>query len=139
MSSFENLYSIGTIQAEWEQAANHCQIFGGERQLVRERFQIIDEVRESRRLFEALNETLSAPWEVMFAWEREYFKAHGDLNVPKRLFKTGEGYSLGAWVATQRRVWMGQQYGNLTPERIEKLDSIGMIWGNRRESAWNRG
>ncbi|WP_297981395.1 helicase associated domain-containing protein [uncultured Oscillibacter sp.] len=42
-------------------------------------------------------------------------------------------------MATQRRVRMGQQYGNLTPERIEKLDSIGMIWGNRRESAWNRG
>lgn len=138
VNNFENLYSIGTIQAELEQAADCYQMSAGERQLIRERFQIIDEVRESRQLFDALNETLSAPWEAMFSRAEAYYQVHGHLNVPKR-FKTEEGYSLGAWVATQRRVRAGQQYGNLTPDRIEKLDRIGMVWENRLESAWNRG
>ena len=138
VNNFENLYSIGTIQAELEEAAACYQMTGEERQLVQDRFQIIDEVRDSRRLFDALNETLSAPWEAMFARAKEYFDIHGDLNVPNR-FKTEEGYSLGAWIFTQRRVRAGQQYGNLTPERIAQLDSIGMVWENRLELAWERG
>lgn len=138
VNNFENLYSIGTIQAEMEQAAASYQWDSGSRQLVRNRFQIIDEVRESRQLFDALNETLSAPWEVMFARAKAYYQTHGNLNVPKR-YKTEEGYSLGAWIATQRRVRAGQQYGNLTAERISRLDEIGMIWENRLELAWERG
>lgn len=138
VNNFENLYSIGTVQMEMEQAVAAYQLVGEERQLVRDRFRIIDEVQECRQLFEVLNDSLSAPWEAMFAEAKAYFEAHGDLNVPKR-FKTVKGYSLGAWVATQRRVRAGQQYGNLTPERIQKLDSIGMVWENRLESAWNRG
>lgn len=138
VNNFENLYSVGTIQAELEQAAAGWQCGGESRQLVRDRFQIIDEVRESRRLFDALNDTLSAPWEAMFAKAEAYFLAHGDLNVPKR-FKTEDGFSLGAWITTQRRVRAGRQYGSLTAERIEKLDRIGMIWENRLELAWERG
>lgn len=138
VNNFENLYSIGTIQAELAQAADDYQMMGEGRQLVRDRFRIIDEVRESRQLFDALNETLSAPWEAMFARAREYFEANGNLNVPNR-YKTEEGYSLGAWIFTQRRVRTGQQYGNLTPERIARLDSIGMVWENRLELAWEKG
>lgn len=137
VNNFENLYSIGTVQAELEQAAARC-LPEGERQAVLSRFRIIDEVRESRQLFEALNETLSAPWEEMFARAREYFQAHDNLNVPKR-YRTEAGYSLGAWITTQRRVRAGRQYGTLTPERIARLDGIGMVWENRLESAWNRG
>lgn len=138
VNNFESLYSIGTIQRELEQAVTYYQLIGEERLLVRERFQIVDEIRESRQLFQALNDTLTTHWETMFARAGEYFRTHGNLDVPKR-FKTEEGYSLGTWVATQRRIRAGQQYGNLTPERIEKLDSIGMVWENRLESAWNRG
>lgn len=138
VNNFENLYSVGTIQAEMEQAAAYYQWDGGGRQLVRDRFQIIDEVRESRQLFDALNDTLSAPWEAMYAKAEAYFWAHGDLNVPKH-FKTEDGCSLGAWVTTQRQVRAGRQYGSLTADRIEKLDRIGMIWENRLELAWERG
>ena len=138
VNNFENLYSIGTIQSELEQAVSYYQMLGEERQLVRARFRIIDEMRDSRQLFDALNETLSAPWEAMFARAKEYFHLHGNLNVPKR-YKTQNGYSLGAWILTQRRVRAGQQYGNLTPERIARLDSIGMVWENRLELAWERG
>ena len=137
VNNFENLYSIGTVQAEIEQAACRC-LPERERAAVLSRFRIIDEVRESRRLFDALNETLSAPWEEMFARARDYFQANGNLNVPKR-YRTEEGYTLGAWITTQRRVRAGRQYGTLTPERIAKLDSIGMVWENRLEGAWDRG
>lgn len=138
VNNFENLYSIGVIEEELAQAAACYQQTGGGKPLVRERFQIIDEVRESRELFEALNETLSAPWEVMFERAREYYQAHGNLNVPKR-FRTKEGYPLGTWITTQRRVRAGRQYGTLTPARIARLDGIGMVWENRLELAWERG
>lgn len=138
VNNFENLCSIGTIQAELAQAAGHVQMMDEGRRLIRDRFQIIDEVRESRRLFDALNEILSAPWDAMFAKAKEYFEGHGDLNVPNR-YKTEEGYSLGAWISTQRRVRAGRQYGDLTPERIARLDSIGMVWEDRLGSAWERG
>lgn len=138
VNNFENLYSVGTVQAELEQAAAYYQCVGEGRQLVRDRFQIIDEVRESRQLFDALNDTLAAPWEAMYAKAEAYFLARGNLNVPKR-FKTEDGYSLGAWITTQRRVRAGQQYGRLTIDRIERLDRIGMIWENRLELAWERG
>ena len=136
VNNFENLYSIGTLQTEVE-AAGYGQS-EEEREQIRERFRIIDEVRESRALFEALQETLSAPWEAMYARAKAYYEARGNLKVPKR-YKTEDGYSLGAWIATQRRVRAGQQYGTLTAERIAKLDGIGMIWENRLEQAWERG
>ena len=138
VNNFENLYSIGTIQEELAQAASGRWWNGEGRRLVRDRFQIVDEVRESRRLFQALEETLTAPWEAMFAEAEEYARTHGDLDVPKR-YKTEDGFSLGAWIVTQRRVRAGYQYGRLSPEQIAELDSIGMIWEDRLELAWERG
>ena len=40
---------------------------------------------------------------------------------------------------TQRRVREGQIQGNLTEQQIARLDSIGMVWGNRKEIAWQHG
>lgn len=63
---------------------------------------------------------------------------HGNLNVPK-LYTTPGGLSLGVWLVTQRRVREGQIQGILTEQQIQRLDSIGMVWGNRKEIAWQHG
>lgn len=53
-------------------------------------------------------------------------------------FKTADGYSLGHWMLTQKRVRTGDTPGILSAERIEKLDSIGMVWNGYRDLAWER-
>ncbi len=53
-------------------------------------------------------------------------------------YKTADGYSLGHWMLTQKRVRTGDTPGILSAERIEKLDSIGMVWNGYRDLAWER-
>ena len=137
VNNIENLCSIGTVQQEMQDFAAYYRSLGKGDEILNERFRLIDEVRDARELFDELNETLAASWELMFAKARQYAKAHGDLNVPGR-YKTEDGYSLGNWIATQRKVKAGLQYGNLSDTRIRKLESIGMVWGSVRDISWQR-
>lgn len=125
VNNVENLYSIGTIQEEMQAAITYYRYLGGD--IVQERFEIIDEVRECRQLFARLEDSLSVPWEHMFVCAAAFYRAYGHLNVPKQ-YKTPEGYSLGAWLQTQRRVHSGSVPGTLTEEQARRLDGIGMVW-----------
>lgn len=137
VNNFENLYSIGAIQEEMNEAVSYYRSLGESEEIVKERFEVIDEVREAKELFDKLNETLSASWDLMYSYAKSYFEKFGNLEVPKR-YKTPEGYSLGSWILTQKRVRVGDVYGNLSEERIAKLDEIGMVWENVRELSFNR-
>ena len=138
VNNFENLYSIGAIEEEMNAAVGYYRMTGENSLIVSERFRIIDEVRECRALFNALEDTLAASWDLMYAHARAYYEAHGDLDVPQR-YKTAEGYSLGSWISTQRSVKSGSAAGVLTKERIAALDAIGMEWSDRRALAFERG
>ena len=138
VNNFENLYSISAVERELREAVTFCRNEHCEGEIVRERFEIIDEVRACRQLFEQLEETLTFSWEQMYRQAEVYFRANGDLDVPKR-YVTAEGLPLGSWLATQRKVKRGLCNGRLTQEQIERLDSIGMIWENRLELRWERG
>lgn len=96
VNNVENLYSIGTVQEEMQAAITYYRYLGGG-DIVQERFEIIDEVRECRQLFARLEDSLSVPWEHMFVCAAAFYREHGHLNVPKQ-YKTPEGYSLGAWL-----------------------------------------
>ena len=106
--------------------------------IVTERFEVIEQVHDCRVLFEQLQASLSSGWEHYFSEASIYYAEHGNLNVPK-LYTTPGGLSLGVWLVTQRRVREGQIQGNLTEQQIARLDSIGMVWGNRKEIAWQHG
>ena len=135
VNNIENLCSIGAVEREFEEAV--LRVGGSEREQreLRQRFRIIDEVRDCRQLFERLNETLTFTWEDMYAHARAYYEAHGDLNVPAD-FRTGDGYALGVWIQTQRAVRKGLQRGTLDEERIRMLDEIGMLWTVREQDRW---
>ena len=105
--------------------------------IVNDHFEVIDEVRDTQELFEKLNDTLSASWDMMYAYAKQYYEQHGDLNVPTK-YKTEEGYCLGRWLMTQRRVYAGETYGKLDESRIEKLNAIGMRWGSYLDMSWER-
>ena len=137
VNNIENLYSIGTIQEEMKVAISYYRSLGQDSYIVNERFEVIDEVREAKVLFDQLNDTLSASWDVMFNYAEQYYLEHGNLEVPRR-YKTADGYSLGNWIFTQRRVYSGEMYGTLDESRIKKLESIGMVWDSTRDLSWRR-
>lgn len=133
VNNFENLCSIGVIEKEMQLAVRGCNKNGVK--VIADRFEIIDEIRDCRRLFEGLEETLTASWDRMFQCAQVFYREHGHLAVPSR-YKTEDGYSLGQWLNTQRNVRAGKQFGNLDESRIARLDSIGMLWSGTRDYAW---
>ena len=137
VNNIENLYSIGTVEAEMRAAAECFRFYGEEERIVNERFRVIDEVRDCRRLFDELEESLTASWEETYRLAKQFYEEHGHLRAPRR-YRTAEGYALGNWLATQRSVRAGRQYGRLTPERIAKLDAIGMVWEDPYSASWER-
>ncbi len=133
--NIENLCSIGAVEEELRSAVLFCRANGREDQIVQEHFRVIDELGDCRRLFAQLNETLSASWDAMYAMAKEYYAEHGNLAIPAK-YTTADGYSLGAWVATQRKVYLGKVAGNLSGEQIRKLTAIGMCWQGTQEASW---
>lgn len=101
-------------------------------------FRLVDEVRESRELFEKLRTILSSSWDACFNEAELYWHKYGSLKVPKS-YITENGIALGSWLITQRRVRAGAVPGVLTEEQIEKLDSLGMEWDSSIGKAWERG
>lgn len=135
--NIENLCSIGTIEDEMQVAMTYYRSLGLDDEIVSEHFNVVDEVRHCVELFEKLNDTLTASWDLFYDCALQYFRENGNLEVPRR-YKTPEGYSLGSWIQTQRRVRAGEQLGYLSAERIRRLDGIGMIWGNYRDLSWEK-
>lgn len=135
--NIENLYSIGAVQEEMHVAMTYYRSLGRDSEIVNEQFRVVDEVRDCMELFEKLNDSLTASWELMYHYAQRYVEENGDLEVPKR-YITPEGYSLGAWIQTQRLVRSGKTPGILTDAQIKLLDDIGMRWESVRDVAWER-
>ena len=135
--NIENLYSIGAIEEEMEIATAYYRSLGLDNEIVTEQFKVIDEVRDCIALFDKLNDTLTASWDLMFEHAKKYYRENGDLDVPKR-YVTPDGFTLGTWINTQRMVHEGKSNGILTEERVKKLESIGMRWESVRDVAWEK-
>ncbi|WP_295267913.1 Helicase associated domain protein [uncultured Catenibacterium sp.] len=135
--NIENLYSIDSVKEEMEVATSYYRSLGESEEIINEKFKIIDEVRNCRELFEKLNDTLTATWDMYYACAKEYFKENRNLEVPAR-FITEEGYALGSWISNQRAIRKGTTNGRLTEVQIHKLDSIGMIWESYNDLNWSK-
>lgn len=125
--NIENLYSIGSVEEEMQIATSYYRSLGLDDEIVNDHFKIIDEVHDCLELFDRLGETLSASWNLMYEKAKEYYAENGNLEVPKRYVTPG-GYTLGAWIRTQRLVYAGKTYGILTDGRIKKLETLGIDW-----------
>lgn len=139
VNHFEGLSSISGLQNEVAAAVQRLYANGQRDKVVTDRFEVIEQVQDCRRLFERLERSLSSAWDHYFAQASIYYAEHGNLNVPLR-YKTPGGLSLGDWIQIQRRIRNGRrQPGTLTQQQIDRLDSIGMVWQTRSETAWERG
>ena len=137
VNNIENLYSIGVVEQEMRNAMYLLHDRGDGNEITVDHFDVIDELLDCRKLFAKQDETLAASWDMMFACAKAYQKEHGNLLVERR-YNTPEGYSIGNWIFTQRKVRAGKQYGNLDDHRIALLDSIGMVWDDVRELSWKQ-
>ncbi len=136
VNNVENLTSVGALQEEMATAIQRMYLTGEGGNIVTERFRVIEQVQDCHKLFEGLQKALTGTWEQYFQAASAYYAEHGDLNVPKRY--AANGLCLGSWITTQRLVRSGRQAGRLTDQQIARLDSIGMVWENRLETAWER-
>jgi len=137
VNNIENLYSIDTVKEEMRNALCYYRSHDGESLIINDTFEVIDRLAECRELFESLEGCLSASWNCMYAVAEKYFNENGSLEMPKG-YRTEEGYSLWAWLQTQRRVRAGRANGILTDEQITKLDRLGMRWESAKDASWNR-
>lgn len=78
-------------------------------------------------------DVLTLQWEEGLAHAERYYKEHGDLLVPNAF--TIDGYYLGAWIYNQRYAY---KKDNLSADRIQKLEAVGMVW-NPHEEKWELG
>lgn len=135
--NIENLCSIGAVEQELRDAVFAFQRAGMGEKVITEHFRIMDEVSDCRRLFARLTETLAASWDAMYAMAKEYYEENGNLEIPAA-YTTPDGYSLGAWVTTQRKIYNGKTAGCLEAGQIHRLEKIGMRWKGTQEAAWER-
>lgn len=135
--NIENLSSIDAIAEEMEAVVAYYREWGRDSDIINERFEVIDEVHDCLALFDQLNNTLTASWDLMYDQAAKYHTVFGNLDVPSR-YVTEEGYSLGSWLNTQRRVRSGAVRGILTPAQVALLDQLGMRWESASDSSWER-
>jgi len=70
-------------------------------------------------------------WEAAYASACEFHSEFGHLNVAAN-YVTGEGFALGAWIASQRRKYRA---GKLSDIQIRALERLGVIW-DPTEALW---
>ena len=94
-----------------------------QRQLYKKRILSPDRIRR----FEEIGftwELLEEKFEKGFQETLKYKENTGNPNAPQS-YKTDEGYRLGTWQGTQKGRY---KKGNLSPERIKRLEEIGFKW-----------
>lgn len=75
------------------------------------------------------NHRLEAAWEKGFVSAQKYRTEHGDLLVPVP-YRDKNDFALGEWIVYNRQRYLG---GNLTQNRIERLEAIGMVWSTSND------
>ena len=66
-------------------------------------------------------------WESRYQEAKAYYMAHGHLRVKKDSGPL-QNKRLGRWISTQRKNYVSMQNLYFTPERICRLEEIGIVW-----------
>ena len=136
VNNAENLYSIGSIQQEMEDAVMRLRGEGQDDLIVRENFTVLDQVKDCRELFEQLEESLFIDWEEYYQAATQYWQEHHHLQIPQR-YVTADGKCLGGWLFRQRRIYTGSIPGKLTEAQVQRLEDIGIVWESLKDAAWD--
>jgi len=94
----------------------------------------IDKTRFIEKLNTRIVEIIGRQWDFWYGLTLRYKDEFGNPDAPIR-HKTPEGYRLGGWQNAQRGNY---KKGNLSPERIKRLEQIGFTW-ERLEEQFEKG
>ena len=135
VNNIENLYSIDSVKEEIRAAITYYHYTGQNSMIVNDSFSVLDEAADCRQLFDALENSLTASWELMYEKARAYYEANGDLMIPAK-YITDDGCALGNWLSAQRKAYAGKTDKPLTQVQISKLEAIGIVWTNHLDYIW---
>jgi hypothetical protein len=77
-------------------------------------------------------------WERNYQKAAEYFAGHGNLEIPRRNGDPGR-LKIAAWLDVQRQTRRGEtKNAPLSEAQIKRLDAIGMNWGGKFLSQWEK-
>ena len=139
VNNFDGLYTVSALSAELSALVNLYRNENRDNMIEVDSFEVIDELRDCREILQQIENALASTWDAMYREAEKYYQKHGDLLVPKKYYTPESNLPLGLWIITQRRVYRGMVNGTLTPERIEKLNRIGMVWEEKAEWLWEEG
>lgn len=74
-------------------------------------------------------------WGTAYQYAEEFYNENGHLFVDRR-YATPDGFELGKWIHKQRGWYLGMS-SELSEERIEMLEDIGMFWEDIEVAEWD--
>lgn len=72
-------------------------------------------------------------WDILFQLAEKFYFQYGHLLIPRDLCV--EDYRLGRWIGTQRQDYRKRANPFFTQDRVDRLESIGMVW-DVKEATW---
>ena len=139
VNNFDGLYTVSALSSELSALVNLYRRQDRENTIEADSYEVIDELRDCREILQQIENALASTWDSMYREAQKYYQEHGNLLVPKKYYTLDSNLPLGLWIITQRRVYRGMSNGTLTPERIDKLNQIGMVWEEKTERLWEEG
>lgn len=75
-------------------------------------------------------------WNQGYNYAKQYFEENGHLFVPKK-YVTSDGFDLGKWIWEQRDRYLGLSKYEISDDRIDMLEEIGMFWEDLKNAEWD--
>ena len=75
-------------------------------------------------------------WNQGFQYAEQYFEENGHLFVPKK-YVAPDGFELGKWIQEQRSRYLGLSRYEISDEKIDMLEDIGMFWEDLKNAKWD--
>ena len=75
-------------------------------------------------------------WNQGYSYAEQYFEENGHLFVPKK-YIASDGFELGKWIWEQRNRYLGLSRYEISDDRIEMLEDIGMFWEDLKNAEWD--
>lgn len=75
-------------------------------------------------------------WNQGYSYAKQYFEENGHLFIPKK-YVTSDGFELGKWLWEQRNRYLGLSKYEISDDRIDMLEEIGMFWEDLKNAEWD--
>ena len=75
-------------------------------------------------------------WNQGYSYAKRYYEENGHLFVSKK-YVTSDGFELGKWIQEQRNRYLGLSKYEISDDRIDMMEDIGMFWEDLKNAEWD--